>query len=782
MKPPPAVISTDVFILTAESQDINGRNTLTFFGRSPEAGPVEIVIHNNQPVFFIDRDAEPPSFDFFYERSQVELKSFSGSEADALYFNTQRDLYQARDILKTRGITTYESDIHPCDRFLMERFINAQASINGAAVTENGLTRFTNPRLKPARVTPELRIASLDIETGVRTDQLYSVAVHVTGAGAEEKQVFMLSDKKTAAAAEGPVRYFPHERDLLKNFLDWLRKTDPDVLIGWNVISFDLAFLEAKARAFGIPFLLGRSARPATVKKKQSGGSYASVPGRVILDGPMILRASFYSFEDFTLETVSQELLGEGKLIAPGKNKISEIDRMFNEDKEALAGYNLQDCVLVTRIFEKTGLVDLCIKRAQISGMLMDELGISTAAFDHFYLPRLHRKGYVASNIDDVKLLEHAAGGHVLSPVTGLHENVLVMDFKSLYPSIIRTFSIDPLSRLAGAKAQSTDVSVTPKGFKFSKSAAILPDFIKELMERRGEAAAKKDAHLSQAIKILMNSFYGVMGSGGCRFYHPDLPTAITSTGQWLLLGSKDFFEGLGHKVLYGDTDSLFVKFADNKKLSPDKLGAELAAALTEYWRKKLEEDFQVTSYLEVKYEKFYKKFLLPLARTGEGGAKKRYAGMRLDKNGKESLEFIGMEFVRSDWTKLAKEFQEKLYWRLFHGEDVESWIKELIQEVREGRLDEKLIYRKRLRKEAAEYTKSVPPHVKAARMLDRPVRQIRYLITLRGPVPVELTPKDIDYQHYIDKQLAPIADSILGLMGKSFDGISRPTQFTLFE
>lgn len=766
------------FLLTGESQDLSGKNQICFYGHSPEAGAVEIIIENNRPLFFISRDAQVPALPFPAERAQVSLKSFSQEPVDALYFNTQRDFFQARDLFRQNSITTFESDIYPSDRYLMERFIQSQVKIQGIAQKTGNLTRFVNPKMSPAFVSPKFKVASLDIETGVRSHELYSIAVHLTGPEFEDKKIFMFS-KEPQISQDEYLEFFDSEKALLKAFLKWFQEVDPDILLGWNIVGFDLAYLEKKCADFGLRFELGRGRRVCAVKKRSSGGLYASLPGRAIFDGPVALRSSFYSFEAYSLEAVSQELLGEGKLIGPESERGLEIERLFEENKTALAAYNLQDCVLVTRIFEKTGLVDLYVKRSQISGLLLDQVGMSTAAFDHFYLPRLHRRGFAAPNVADIELLEHAAGGYVISPRSGLYDHVLALDFKSLYPTIIRTFSIDPLSRLL---AESDPEAVaTPRGIRFSRKEAILPEFIGELMELRAQAAAKKDGHLSQAIKILMNSFYGVMGSGGCRFYHPDLPTAITSTGQWLLLGSKSFLEAQGYEVLYGDTDSLFVKVPAEMLKNPDVHGKALADSLTVHWKEELKKQFGVTSYLEVKYEKYYRKYLLPLARTGEGGAKKRYAGLKIS-DGRESLEFVGMEYVRSDWTKLAKEFQAGLYGRVFHDENPEVWMRQFVQEVRDGKMNDKLVYRKRLRKDLEEYTKNIPPHVKAALQMEKPGREIRYLITLRGPVPEIMKPKDIDYPHYINKQLRPIADSLLGLSGKSFDVITKPLQFSLFD
>ena len=141
------------------------------------------------------------------------------------------------------------------------------------------------------------------------------------------------------------------------------------------------------------------------------------------------------------------------------------------------------------------------------------------------------------------------------------------------------------------------------------------------------------------------------------------------------------------------------------------------------------------------------------------------------------------MEFVRSDWTKLAKEFQVELYQKIFDDEDVTEWIKSIVKKVNEGVFDNKLIYQKRLRKNLEDYVKNIPPQVRAAKMIDRNGGIIQYLFTKRGPIPIELKHEDIDYKHYIEKQLKPIADSVLVLLGKSFDSIiDTSNQLSFFD
>lgn len=761
-----------IFLLTGDWFDYKGKNIIRLIGTSDELGTAEVIVTNNKPVFFIERNTILNPLTKNFLRKETKLKNFNKVDVDALYFNTQQALQKYDSELSEQNIKTFESDVDPLRRYLMEKFIFAQIEVEGEAQKKNNITRFSNPQIKPANVNPDFVVASLDIETGI--NQLYSIAVHITGRKDEIKKVFMLGEP--AKKTPDYISYHISERELLNNFIKWFNEIDPDIIIGWHVIGFDLLFLENKCNELNIPFNIARSNGKVIIRARKPSGFFASITGRIIIDGPTSLRASFFNFEDFKLETVAQELLGTGKTINPEKKKVDEIDRLFSEDKISLAEYNINDAILVTDIFKKTGLLELSVRRSQISGLFIDQLGMMTNAFDHFYLPLLHRKGFVAPNLRDIKTQEHAEGGYVIEPEPGIYDNIVVLDFKSLYPSIIRTFKIDPYSLLMNDK----DTITTLNGYKFSATHHILPYYIDELMKQRKEAVEKGDKQLSQAIKILMNSFYGVMGSYGCRFYHPDLPRAITGTGHKLLLGSKDYLERKGYKVVYGDTDSLFIKLKEVKSANGVIQGKKIAVELNNYWSGKLKSEHKIQSYLELEFEKFYEKFIITPARGSEAGAKKRYAGL-VEINGKKEIEFVGMEFVRSDWTKLAKEFQEELYLKVFAGEEVDDFIRNTIKELKQGKYDDKLVYRKRLRKEVEDYTKNIPPHVRAAKMLREPGDVVYYVITERGPIPIQMKYNDIDYDHYIDKQLKPIADSVLALLGKSFDSIVGSDQMSFF-
>ena len=308
----------------------------------------------------------------------------------------------------------------------------------------------------------------------------------------------------------------------------------------------------------------------------------------------------------------------------------------------------------------------------------------------------------------------------------------------------------------------------------FTRENAILPELIEGLWAKRDIAKQNDDRAMSQAIKIIMNSFYGVLGSSGCRFHKQQLASSITRRGHEIITRSREFIEAAGHKVIYGDTDSLFVLLgADVDETAAANTGKVLMDSLNQWWQQTLKEEYRIESALEVEYETHYLKFLMPTVRGMSTGSKKRYAGMIRDKNNDFSMVFKGLEAVRTDWTPLARNFQRELYRRIFLKEPFEEFVRSTAAELMDGQLDDELVYRKRLRRKLADYQKNVPPHVQAARKMQKPGHWISYVITTGGPEPVSELTSPPDYDHYLEKQLAPAADGILYFLDTSFDSIN---------
>jgi len=205
-------------------------------------------------------------------------------------------------------------------------------------------------------------------------------------------------------------------------------------------------------------------------------------------------------------------------------------------------------------------------------------------------------------------------GGYVMNSAPGLYRHVLVLDFKSLYPSIIRTFAIDPYAYWY-AQHQELDKDQVIEGYNnayFSRKEQLLPDIIKDLWAERDKAKKENNQPLSQAIKIIMNSFYGVLGSTGCRFFDPRVCSSFTLRGPYIIQQSQDWIDAQGYQVIYGDTDSLFVwlgeDFSPQKHFSEESnqqalnIGRELSVALNDWWRENLHQTMQLDSALEIEF------------------------------------------------------------------------------------------------------------------------------------------------------------------------------------
>jgi len=760
------------FLLTRHWRDASNGLELSLWAAS-ERGPLHLVLDREEAVCFVERKAMEANDAPAHRpgrRRPLELATLEGEPVDGLYFRRQRDLAETRDQLRRQGVAAFESDLKPADRYLMERFVTAGFAARGEAVQRPGHLEMRNPAVRRDDFRTPLRWVSLDIETAGLDGALYSVALHAP----DDERVLIVSDY-SVRCDDVTVESLANESTLLSRLFAWFAEHDPDLILGWNVVGFDLDFIARRCRQLGVGFDLARGGeRSAILQPGSASGTYvARIPGRVVLDGIDTLRTAFWSFESFELEHVAQVMLGRGKRIEHTGDRVAEIIRLYERDRARLAAYNIEDCRLVAAIVEKAGLVEFAMRRAELTGLGMDRQGGSVAAFDNLYLPRLHRAGRVAPDVADARAGESSPGGYILDSKPGLYDNVLVLDFKSLYPSIIRTFGIDPYA----LHAPGEDRIEGFQGGSFAREGAILPGLVRSIWEERDRAKARGDAAMSQATKILMNSFYGILGATGCRFHDARLASSITRRGHEIIRRTRDVIEEGGDTVIYGDTDSLFVLLGPGvDEAAARARGGAIAAGLNAWWHRAIEREHRLESFLEIEFETHFLKFLMPTVRGDVTGSKKRYAGMVRAGDGGCDLVFKGLESVRTDWTPLARTFQRELYRRVFQGEPFEAYVRDTVETLHAGEHDAELVYRKRLRQRVDAYTRNVPPHVQAARKLGQNVRWVRYVITASGPEPVEdgrPLPRP-DYEHYRERQLAPAADGLLHFLDTSFEAITN--------
>jgi DNA polymerase-2 len=769
------------FILTTRSIERHGKTYVECWCLT-ENGVAKTTSEPQQGVFFILQSDHLHATQLLSENQikshykPLALNTFAHQAIGGLYFDKGNGLFKAKTLLKQHGISCFEDDIRLTERYFMERFVYGSAVFSGKQVAQNPIA-LSSVQCKPCDFVPEFNLLSVDIECSEK-GELFSI-----GFASEQQQcVLMIGEKQPSA---NWIIWVKNEKELLQQFVQQIRDFDPDIIVGWNVVNFDFRLLIKRADIHNVELLLGRDKQKILWRdaRNEVGQGFVSMPGRVVVDGIDALKTATYHFDSFSLENVAQTLLGKGKKTENLDNRLSQIEHDFVHNKVKLAEYNLQDCQLVLDIFAQTKVLDFLRLRSQLTGLELDRMGGSVAAFINLYLPKLHRAGYIAPNRPKDGGLA-SPGGYVMNSRPGLYKNVLVLDFKSLYPSIIRTFKIDPLGLVEGLASPGNAIEGY-RGAKFSRDKHFLPDIITGLWQQRDEAKKNSDASRSQAIKILMNSFYGVLGSGGCPFYDTRLASSITMRGHDIMQTTAKWIEQAGYQVIYGDTDSTFVWL--NGQYTADQanqIGLSLADEINQKWRENIQQNHQLDCDLEIEFETHFMQFLMPTIRGSELGSKKRYAGLKATTNGDE-LVFKGLETVRSDWTLLAKNFQTTLYQMVFAGLDVEDYLHKVIDETRTGLLDQQLIYRKRIRRRLDLYVKNVPPHVKAARLADQQNSQtnkpaqyqnkgwISYVMTINGPEPIEYLVSPIDYQHYIDKQVKPIAEGILPFIDLSFEDIT---------
>lgn len=606
---------------------------------------------------------------------------------------------------------------------------------------------------------------ALDLETAADGTLSAIALCHGTGMTGDTARL----DDRVHMVGTGPgtgtsIRMHPSEKELLESLATDLRSMDPDIVTFADGGRGLPALLADRHGACGLSMDWGRT-RDETASLAGGSGRHARlrIPGRQVLEAGRILRARAPG-DDYP----------EGNGDLPSANAGEHPGDSAGSPSTAPSPDRIPACLdsarRILHLLRESGLDRLTLARAALTGTRPELAWTSIAAFERIYARELWARGINPPPAPGDMRVSGAAGGTVLEAACGLFREVWVFDFRSLYPSLIRTFGIDPLSHARAMAHPRPDDLTAPGGARFDREPGILPGLIGTYFRRRMEAQEAGDATGSQVYKILMNSFYGVLGSGSCRYGRTELAAAITGFGKVFLHMARDHFLARGYRVLYGDTDSVFIhapgKNDEDARLEARDLNEAIARRIRGEWNKE--------SFLEIRFEKSYRAFLIPPLR-GAGrqspadsgtigvlrGRAKGYAGLMAD----GSLDVKGMESVRSDWTDLATGFQQELLLRLFRGEDpaaVAGWVREFREDLFAGRRDAELVYRRMLRRQARDYVAQETAPVRVARELGWTDRkgQVCYVMTQDGPHP-EGSSIPLDYRHYLEHQIRPIWESI---------------------
>ncbi|MFH1420973.1 MAG: DNA-directed DNA polymerase [Candidatus Aenigmatarchaeota archaeon] len=646
-----------------------------------------------------------------------------------------------------------------------------------------------NSPIKYMSVDSEWLIGDFTRQMDPKKDSLIiiSIAFHPEYNG---KKTIVLSTKHTTGA-----KGFEDEKTMLEEFLKIVHEYDPDIVTGYNINGFDIPFILERMKIYKVAPLFGRTADTSYSRSVGPNSADSIIHGRTVVDSFQLLKRDVYvRLQRYDLNTVARELLGDQKIDVDHK----EIGKLWNttDGQAKLVKYAEKDATLALDLLLKRGLLDKFFELSKVSGtLLQDSLGGQSMRIEMRVLHAFRDLGYVLPqkpNDFEVRRRmkqrekEGLKGAVVLEPEKGLHTDgcTLILDFKSLYPSLIITYNLSPdcLLTESSSKLPENKKHKSPLGDYFVDSGVhegVLPLILKEIMKARSSARdAMRNAKTEEekkildakqhALKILLNSFYGYTGYVKARLYMMEVAGAITGYGRDNLFTTKKLIEEkFNRKLIYADTDSAFVK-TDIKDLNEARrLGEEISRYISEI----------LPGVLELQFEKIYRTFLIL--------TKKRYAGWAFtpeDGGWKDKIDMKGIETVRRDWCPLVSGTLNEILNTVLKEGDVQKAmdrVKDVINDLKTGKVDlNDLVVVKGISKSLGDY-KGMQPHIELAKKINERKTGVvagigdrigfvivkgEEMMSKRAELPeyVKAHKLQIDDGYYIDRQLLPPVERIL--------------------
>jgi DNA polymerase I len=713
--------------------------------------------------------------------------TLSGKEKTVLKVetNNSRNVPEVSKLLSEFG-ESYEYDILYWKRYLIDKKLNPLHGVSAVVHEEGGeLILDSIKELDKEYVLEKgLSYMCFDIETYnpsvvPRPDKDPAIMISYYAGG----EAAVLTTKKINRDF---VRTFANEKEMISAFVKLIKEKDIDILSGYNSSNFDIPYLMKRAEKNGIDFHIGRY--DEDVRQEHHGLLEAiRIPGRINLDVYNVARfvsivgasEKLIKINRFTLSEVYRAISGDTK-ITVDKNNIWQIWDGSDADLEELADYSLSDSVTLNKLYEF--FINLQIETSKVSRLTLAENAVSTTG----QLVEALLMRYASDNNEIVpnkpsqyeisdRMSNPIEGAFVKTPEAGIYDGIVVFDFRSLYPSIIISHNIDP-STIAYPDYKGK-ASEAPNGTKFMASPmGIVPKALKKLLDDRKDIkkAYKNDpdnqtlAARSSALKILANSFYGYLGYARSRWYSRECAASVTAFGRSYITMTIEEAEKTGFKVLYGDTDSIFLQTQGKSKEEAMKFLEEINAKLPETMELELE-DYYVRGVFVGKKG------------NSSAGAKKKYA--LLSEAGRVKIK--GFELVRRDWSNIARTTQKEVLEAILKEGSKEKAIqivKDVLARLRDGKVELKdLIIYTQLRKGIDKYDAKSPELAAARKAIQKGAKTkeevegstIGYIITRSGNTISEKAEIDeladsYDPDYYINHQVVPATLKILKELGFS--------------
>lgn len=721
-----------------------------------------------------------------------------------------RDVPVLREEVRDLGLTVLEADILFAIRYLIDHQLRPFDGLSVVGEEIAGDSGYPPGRkvLLASRVTytalsgvefPPLKVLAFDTEMAVgrgqgmpsaQRDPLIILSIAVLEGERIRSKLLVLTDEEFQAK---------NDARLIREFLDCIEQYQPDIIAGYNSDSFDWPYIRERARTHGIRITLGADGSTAQYDR---GGALPglNIAGRLNVDLFKLAKRDLGSVKVKTLENVAEFLgvMRKDERVDLAPREITEC-WLDPANRARLFEYAKADVVSTLGIAQH--VLPLQIELAKMVGYPLDELATMGRGrqVEAFLMAEAYKRGeLVPPKGGTEKTFE---GAFVLPPEKGLHEDVIALDFSSMYPTIMISFNISP-DTYVESPGPGDEVNRAPEvGHAFRKEPdGFFKSIMSELITRRRamKSTMKRYGKTSteyrlldlqqQSIKILTNSFYGYTGWSAAKFYKRECAEATTAWGRHFIKQAIKLAAELGFTVIYSDTDSIFAKLADRRATGP----ATARAAVTMEKAKAVADRISQELPLELEIQDYFTTIFFT-------GKKKRYAAL----TDKGEIVVRGLEVRRGDWCELAKEVQTEVIRLILKEKDHEKavrYVKGVIQRLKEGEIPlEQLIIHKTLTRKPGGYETKQAHAIAAERARASPARisyevgsKIPYVIE-KGPgktsdraLPVDIIERSdgielyaggkkhlLDLEYYVQHQIIPVAHRVLQLFGyelSSFD------------
>jgi DNA polymerase I len=809
-------------LLDCDYVQLEDKPVVRLFGKTLDGKTVCVFFEGFKPYFYVLPRERQKAVEFLRKSFPADVEAIEEtSRYLPIGFNTQKTqllkvtLRNPARVPEVReaipDAQTFEADILFRYRFMADHGLNGMGwyRAHGSAIQTDIVTtqlKLNADRIEPVEITadPKLRFLSFDIEVvpsreglpDSRRDPIAIISMAFSPPYKGKRSLVLVAKRIEAPSKD--VLFFVDEKEMLTKFIQILQDYDPDALVGYNCENFDIPYLMDRLKANNLTPNLGRCARKPLRCKKVAARHLISVPGRFVVDVFILVKEAvgkgLLRLKRYDLGSVAMDLLKEHKLDITLRDIRKYWTGGFGEIQRLL-DYARRDAELTLDLLIHRQMLDKFIAIAQVSGLLVQDVLVrgESARVENLLLREFNRRGFVIPNKPNKKELERRMeerkrqelkGALVLKPEVGLHEQCVVyLDFKSLYPSIFHTYNICPTTLLQGKPE--IDHIETPFGTCFASRKlreGVFSQVVFRLIEERdkvkkemaveGDIERKRLLNARQiALKYMANAFYGYTGYLRARFYVLALANAITSCGREILKRTKKLVEGMGLKVIYGDTDSIQIKTNTEDVEEAERIGRGVEELINK----------EFGEGIRMKIEGIFKTELIL--------AKKRYVGWAWERTADgwtDGIVMKGVETVRRDWCELTSQTLARVLDFVLKERNPKaalSHVRDVINRLRSGQIPiGQLVITKGLTKSPSSY-KGIQPHVELAKKLRKrdPARapavgdRLGFVIVkglqilsqrAEDPEWVKQHGLEIDAKYYIENQILPPLERVFEALG----------------